>query len=140
MIAGLVLVAGLALPATATSEDVKGLWRTPVDGGSLVRLTPCDGGVCGRIVDSPRLQAAPDQKDIRNRDLALRGRALRNLTFMKVRLTGPGTWGDGWVYNPEDGGTYKGVMVLQPDGALRLTGCIVRPFCKTQIWRRAQAD
>ena len=140
MIAGLVLVAGLASSATATSEDVKGLWRTPTDGGSLVRLAPCDDGICGRIVNSPRLRIAPDQKDVHNRDAALRGRALRDLTFMKVRSTGPGTWGDGWVYNPEDGGTYKGVMELKPDGTLRLTGCIVRPFCKTQIWRRAQAD
>jgi len=140
MITGLVLVAGLASPAIATSEDVKGLWRTPVDGGSLVRLAPCEEGLCGRIVNSPRLRAVPDQKDIRNRDAALRGRPLRNLTFMKVRATGPGTWGDGWVYNPEDGGTYKGVMALKPDGTLRLTGCIVRPFCKTQIWRRAPAD
>lgn len=136
MMAGLMLAAGLA----AASENPLGLWRTPVDGGSLVRLAPCGEELCGRIVSSPRLKAVPDQKDIRNRDVSQRGRALHDLTFMKVRSTGPGTWGDGWVYNPEDGGTYKGVMVLQPDGTLRLTGCIVRPFCKTQIWRRVQAD
>jgi uncharacterized protein (DUF2147 family) len=140
VITGLVLAAALAAPAPATSEDVKGLWRTPVDGGSLVRLVPCGEALCGRIVSSPRLKVAPDQKDIRNRDVSQRGRALHDLTFMRVRSIGPGTWGDGWVYNPEDGGTYKGVMELKPDGALRLTGCIVRPFCKTQIWRRAQAD
>ena len=136
MITGLMLAAGLA----AASDDPTGLWHTPMDGGSLVRLASCDEGICGRIVTSPHLQAVPDQKDIRNRDVAQRGRVLRNLTFMKVRAIGPRQWGDGWVYNPEDGGTYRGVMVLQPDGSLRLTGCIVRPFCKTQTWRRVQAD
>jgi uncharacterized protein (DUF2147 family) len=136
VIIGLMLAAGLV----GASENPLGLWRTPVDGGSLVRLAPCGEALCGRIISSPRLKAVPDQKDIRNRDTSQRGRALQDLTFMKVKSIGPGAWGDGWVYNPEDGGTYKGEMVLQPDGALRLTGCIVRPFCKTQIWRRAQAD
>ena len=139
MIAILALAAALAdpTPATAATADLSGLWHTPVDGGSVVRLAPCGEALCGRIVTSPKLKAVPDQKDIRNRDVALRGRTLRDLMFMKVKPTGPGLWGDGWIYNPEDGGTYQGVMELKPDGSLRLTGCIVRPFCKTQIWRRA---
>ncbi|MBO9706617.1 MAG: DUF2147 domain-containing protein [Caulobacter sp.] len=139
MISALAFLAGLAGadPATATAADLAGLWHTPVDGGSVVRLVPCGQALCGRIVSSPQLKAVPDQKDVRNRDEAQRGRALANLMFMQVKPIGPGRWGDGWVYNPEDGGTYKGVMELKPDGTLRLTGCIVRPFCKTQTWRRA---
>lgn len=133
----LALVLALAAPAEAkAAPDVSGLWRTPSDGGSVVRLSRCGEALCGRIVNSPRLKADPDQRDVRNRDAGQRDRALRNLVFMQVKATGPGRWGEGWVYNPEDGGTYKGVMQLRPDGALELTGCIVRPFCKTQVWRR----
>jgi uncharacterized protein (DUF2147 family) len=143
MIAAVLLVGatGLASTASVSASDLAGLWHTPADGGSIVRLTPCDAdGICGRIVTSPHIRATPDQKDIRNRDLTQRSRTLRDLMILKVRAIGPGRWGDGWVYNPEDGGTYRGVMALQPDGTLRLTGCIVQPFCKTQTWRRATAD
>lgn len=133
-------VTGLLAAQAAGGGDLSGLWRTPVDGGSVIRLSPCDGAICGRIVTSPHIRAVPDQRDVRNRDPALRDRVLRDLMVMKVRPLEPGKWGDGWVYNPEDGGTYKGEMALRPDGTLRLTGCIVTPFCKTQTWRRVQAD
>jgi uncharacterized protein (DUF2147 family) len=124
----------------ATGGDLSGLWRTPVDGGSVIRLAPCGAELCGRIVTSPHIRAVPDQRDIRNRDPAQRDRVLRDLMVMKVRPLEPGKWGQGWIYNPEDGGTYRGEMILRPDGALRLTGCIVPPFCKTQTWRRVQVD
>jgi uncharacterized protein (DUF2147 family) len=131
------LAGALGAPPGSNRIDVTGLWNAPGDGGSTVRLEHCDHGLCGYIVTSPHIQADPAQRDIRNRDVAQRGRPLRNLMFMKVRSIGPGRWGDGWIYNPEDGGTYKGVMTLHPDGALSLKGCVVAPFCKTQTWRRA---
>jgi uncharacterized protein (DUF2147 family) len=59
--------------------------------------------------------------------------------FLQLRATAPGRWTDGWVYNPRDGGTYHGQMELKANGALRLTGCVVAPFCKTQIWTRVVA-
>ncbi len=126
-----------AVIAASPPVDVTGLWRTPVDNGSVVRLQRCEDGLCGYIVTSPHIQSDPGQKDLRNRDAAKRDRPLRNLMFLKVRAIAPGRWGDGWVYNPEDGGAYKGVMTLKPDGSLHLTGCIVAPLCKTQTWRRA---
>lgn len=132
-----VVAASLGQGDPVDAKAVSGLWRTPVDGGSVVRLAPCDGGLCGFIVSSPHIQADPNQKDVRNRDAVKRDRGLRNLMFLKVRATGPGRWSDGWVYNPEDGGLYKGEMSLQPDGTLYLRGCIMAPFCKTQTWRRA---
>uniref|UniRef100_B0SXL6 DUF2147 domain-containing protein n=1 Tax=Caulobacter sp. (strain K31) TaxID=366602 RepID=B0SXL6_CAUSK len=140
MIAHSLMAAMLAASAGSAEQagsDVSGLWRAPGDGGSVVRLAPCDADLCGFIVTSPHIALDPNQKDVRNRDAAKRNRALRNLMFLRVRATGPGRWGDGWVYNPEDGGLYKGVMVLKADGALHLTGCIMQPFCKTETWRRA---
>ena len=114
-----------------------GVWRTPVDGGSLVRLEACENDLCGRIVTSPHLRANPDQRDVRNRDPSQRGRALSDLLVLKVRPTGPDSWGSGWAYNPEDGATYKSVVQRKNDHVLKVTGCIVRPFCATQIWTRA---
>ena len=135
MIFALALVALLTGAAPAGSGIV-GLWKTPVDGGSTIRIEPCGEAVCGRAVGSPRLKAFPDQKDVRNRDPALRGRPIAGLLTLKLRPIGPNRWGDGWVYNPEDGRTYKGSVELTGDGRLRVQGCIVAPLCKTQTWTR----
>ncbi|MEO8926300.1 MAG: DUF2147 domain-containing protein [Caulobacteraceae bacterium] len=135
MICALVLAALLA-GAAPPAREIAGLWRTPVDGGSTVRIGTCGEAVCGWGVSSPRLRAFPDQKDVRNRDPAQRGRLIAGLLFLKLRPLGPGRWGDGWVYNPEDGGTYKGTVELKPDGRLSLRGCIVAPLCQTQTWTR----
>ena len=132
------VLAVVALAAGNDAQAVTGLWNTPAEGGSVVRLDPCGDSVCGRIVTSPSVRADPDQRDIRNHDPSLRGRTIRGLLFLKVQQTGPGVWGKGSAYDPTDGGVYSGAMKLNPDGTLRLTGCIFVPLCKSQTWTRAR--
>ena len=131
------LLAALAVAAGGDSAAVAGLWKTPTDGGSIVRLEPCGDSLCGRIVTSPHIRANADQRDVLNKDRSLRGRQLRDLLVLKVRHTAPGVWAEGWAYDPTDGGTYHGSMKLAAGGVLRLTGCIFVPLCKTQTWTRA---
>lgn len=135
--ATLLLLLGASTPTYAQDASVIGLWRTPVDGGGLVRISPCGGDICGVVVDSPRLRSNPDQRDVRNRDVSRRDRRLRGLNMLRASPTGPGRWGEGWVYNPEDGRTYRGSIERLGDGRLRLRGCVVAPLCRTQIWERA---
>jgi uncharacterized protein (DUF2147 family) len=119
-----------------TPQTILGVWRTPSDGGSTVRISACGDAVCGQILSSPTLRANPNQQDARNSDPALRARRLQGLRILQVRPQGPGRWSDGWVYNPTDGKTYRGSITLTQDGRLRLTGCVVRPLCQTQTWTR----
>jgi uncharacterized protein (DUF2147 family) len=139
-VTGAAVLAAALLATSGAGDDnsLTGLWKTPVDGGSVVRLERCGEAVCGRVVGSPRLRANPDQRDVRNRNPALRGRSLRGLLVLEVRPLGRGAWGHGWAYDPTDGGVYRGSMKLRDDGSLRLTGCIVAPFCKTQTWTRIE--
>jgi len=139
MIAAAAAMAALVVGAShaGQTEGALGLWRTPVDGGGLVRIARCGADICGTVVDSPRLRAHPDQRDVRNRDAARRDRPLRGLLILRASATGPDRWGDGWVYNPEDGRTYRGSIERLPDGRLRLRGCVVAPLCRTQVWTRA---
>jgi uncharacterized protein (DUF2147 family) len=51
---------------------------------------------------------------------------------------GPKEWRGGSVYNPEDGGTYHGAIHLIAPDKLKLEGCIIYPFCQTQVWQRAK--
>ena len=133
--------AGFALALAilgATHGGIEGLWKTPVDGGSLVRIEACGDSVCGRVVTSSRLRGFPGQTDVRNHRQALRGRALRGLLILEGRPLGPGRWGDGWVYDPEEGATYQGAVRLLADGRLELKGCVMALFCRTQIWTRLE--
>lgn len=136
MIAGFALAALLAASADLPAQAA-GLWRTPSDGGSLVRLEPCGDKLCGSIVASPRLTANPAQRDVLNSDPSRRGRKLKGLRILEVTPRADGLRAEGWVYNPEDGRTYKGALRMEPGGRLHLTGCVIRPLCKTQVWRRA---
>lgn len=133
-----IVIALLTLAATtahAHASDLAGLWRTQTEGG-LVELAACGDALCGTIVSSPRLDANPNQRDVRNKDPAMRTRALRGLRIVEARPAGERL--RGWVYNPEDGETYSGEITRLADGRLRLRGCVVWPLCSSQVWTRVR--
>jgi uncharacterized protein (DUF2147 family) len=132
------LAAGLAgAAAWAGAPDVAGLWRTPTHGG-LIRIEACGDEVCGRSVDSPALQARPDQTDVKNPDPALRNRPIKGMLILKARRQADGSWGDGWVYNPNDGKTYHLTLKLAAPGRLKVTGCLAALLCASQTWTLAE--
>ena len=134
-LAAATLAAALASPALAA--DPTGLWQTPTNGGQ-VRIARCGQELCGTLVTSDHIRANADARDVHNRDASQRGRTLRNLPMLTGFTGGPTEWRGGSVYNPADGGTYRGTITMTGDNALRLRGCIVAPLCKTQTWTRIQ--
>lgn len=133
LFAGLAGVALLSAPALAA--DPTGLWQTPVNGGQ-VEISKCGASLCGRIVTSNKLSSNPDLKDVNNSNAALRNRKIKGLTILSGFTGGPEKWTGGSIYNAEDGKTYSGSITLAGDNALKLTGCVVSPLCKTQTWKR----
>ncbi len=115
-----------------------GVWRTPVNGGGIVRVEACGERVCGFVVSSPHLDVHPDQRDVRNSEPSLRDRRIKGLQILDARLVADDELGDGWVYDPEEGSTYSGSVSLLKDGRLRLTGCIFWPLCRSQTWTRIE--
>jgi uncharacterized protein (DUF2147 family) len=76
--------------------------------------------------------------DNHNPDRALRSRSLIGVEIVRgVRETAPGVWGDGELYNPDDGRTYTGTITLR-GSTLELRGCALGVFCQTQVWRRPE--
>jgi uncharacterized protein (DUF2147 family) len=132
----LILLAALAAATPASAASPEGVWRTPSRGG-VVELSACGQALCGRLLSTNGIRDNPALPDGKNRDRALRTRPLKNLEIVQGFTGGPTEWTGGTVYNPEDGGTYRGRIVLVDDDRLKLTGCTVFPLCKTQVWTRA---
>jgi len=143
----LIVVTGtIAMPEQSRAQaepGIAGRWATQ-GFGSIVEIGRCAGDdearLCGRIA---WLWQAEDSKgrprtDQENPDSALRARALIGVEIIRdLRQTAPDEWGDGSVYNPDDGRTYSGRIRLE-DGALNLRGCALKIFCQTQTWRRPE--
>ena len=124
----------LAFAAAAPGDSPHGLWKTPT--GGHIRMAPCGADLCATVVTSPHLREHPDQKDVLNANPALRTRPIKGLRTLQVSSTGPGEWLRGWVYNPEDGKTYKAEVRLLGGGRLKVTGCVAKPLCQSQTWTR----
>ncbi|PZR34554.1 DUF2147 domain-containing protein [Caulobacter segnis] len=132
----MIAAAALGLLATpALAADVAGLWQTPTNGGQ-VEISHCGNSLCGKLVSSNHIRENPALKDVKNKDESQRVRTLKGLQMLYDFTGGPTKWKDGKVYNPDDGGTYSGTIELIGENQLKLKGCIVAPFCKTQVWTR----
>lgn len=136
LIAAVAVGLAAASPALAASP-AEGTWRTPTRDGR-VELYACGAALCGRLVTSAGIAENPALADAQNRDPALRSRPLKGLVMLQGFTGGPLEWKGGSVYNPEDGGTYRGTIKLVGPDTLKLTGCIVFPLCKTQTWTRVK--
>jgi uncharacterized protein (DUF2147 family) len=105
----------MAVPrTTASTVGPEGVWL--LDGKAAVQIFGCGDLLCGRILwlQTPRDPQGQLKKDRDNPDPAQQQRGLCGLTILwGLRSTGPGHWGDGWFYNPDDGKTYDVSMELR---------------------------
>ncbi len=136
------LAAGLLFLNTSmlSATPITGHWVTHKS-KAVVRISQCGPGLCGQIV---WLRKGVDRKgqpvrDIRNRDKTRRGRQVLGLTtFSGLAPSGPGRW-SGMMYNPDDGRTYNGSIVLTNNGSIRVEGCRLGGGpCGNRQWTRAK--
>jgi uncharacterized protein (DUF2147 family) len=128
-----VFVALLVVPAWAQAPAGElGRWVT--ESGNLeVEIAPCGAALCGTVVEV-----------LANRSMSNPGTtmtpAARPVLGMKI-LTDFVPGGDrqwkGYIYNRENGKTYRCRMTLLESGHLEIHAYVGLPlFGKTQIWRR----
>jgi uncharacterized protein (DUF2147 family) len=127
----------LAAPAAA-AEGVNGEWL--VQGGSAkVRIAPCGDKLCGLIswLKEPNLANGKPKLDLNNPDARLRARPIVGLPMLSgFSAAGPGRWTGGKIYDPESGKTYNSKLTLNPNGTLKVEGC-VSVVCRGMTWTRA---
>jgi uncharacterized protein (DUF2147 family) len=135
LVAAIVLMS--AVPARAA--DPAGVWLTE-DGEARVQISNCGQALCGKIIS---LKEPNDPKsnqpklDKFNKDESKRSRPILGLQIMSgLKPSGtPDQW-QGSLYNPEDGNTYQGKLTVQGPQNMKLQGCVLSLFCKSEIWKR----
>lgn len=115
-------------------SQMLGNWKEP--GGGIVRVAPCQGGLCFRILVLSK--DAPSKFDKENSDSSKRTRPLCGLTIgTGFRVVDPSHAADGELYDPRSGKTYHGSAWLK-DNKLNLRGYIgISLLGRTEIWERA---
>lgn len=132
---GLVVPLLIMAAGAGPAADVSGLWLTD-DRKGLVRIEPCGPHVCGRIARVLDNGPAVPRTDINNPDKSLRDRPLTGLvTLWGFSRAGP-VWKGGRAYDPKSGKSYRSTLELNPDGSLKLTGCVLF-ICESRRWTRA---
>ncbi|MBB5710698.1 DUF2147 domain-containing protein [Sphingomonas xinjiangensis] len=135
MLVSLVAVALAAAPQSA--ESVLGRWKAETRNG-IIEIQRCGSSICGRLLSSDALRTNPNLKDANNKDANLRNRNLRGLQILSGFKQSGGAWTGGKIYNAEDGKTYTADVTPAGANALKLRGCVFKPFCKTQTWTRVR--
>lgn len=134
---GLIAAIGLTLAASVAAAEPVGLWATPNHNGR-VQVYACGAALCGKIVDGDPLRADPNQKDIYNKDPALRGRPVKGLVVFSGYAGGPREWKGGPFYDPQKGDRSRtGMVTLVSDNELVVKGCI-GPLCRSERWKRVK--
>jgi uncharacterized protein (DUF2147 family) len=115
------LAAALATPALA-ADPVEGLWLVQAGTAKM----------CGQITWLKNAGA----KDANNPDASLRNRPVMGMLMIRdFKSAGPGKWKDGKIYDPNSGKTYGSKMSANPDGTLKVEGCVA-VVCQAQTWKR----
>ena len=134
-------IAGLLVPSVPAAvraadqlgEDaIVGEWLTETRDGRIRFFKAKTGTYTGRLVWSKK-----PRNDTENDDPALRSRPIVGIVLIwKLRYEG-GKYVDGFVYNPEDGNTYRIDVTPQGRDSLEIRGYVgLSIFGQSQVWKR----
>jgi uncharacterized protein (DUF2147 family) len=126
--------------AAAAPPAATGFWVTQ-DHQSVVEISACYSGLCGRLVGLRRDHPAGlVPTDMHNPDASKAGEPLCGLILMgafKPAEGESGKWDDGWVYDPDSGRTYSGEMAIDTPDTLKLRGFVgISLFGRSEVWTR----
>lgn len=125
------LTLAILLAGMAQADPAEGVWKTAEgeEGGYLhVAIAPCGAALCGTIAAAFGDDGSPSP------DYEHLGRRL----LWDMQAEGGGAYGDGKVWAPDTGKTYRSKMPLN-GAALTVKGCVVGGLiCRGQDWARVE--
>ena len=109
-LAALLSSAGFSGIANA-ADPIVGQWRAP--GSGIVKVSACGNAFCAQVISGEH-----------------KGKSVGT-------MRGSGTDYTGTVIDPRDEKSYEGSATIAGNGkTLKLTGCALKIFCKTQTWTK----
>jgi uncharacterized protein (DUF2147 family) len=132
-----IILAMLFAVSAPPALEAWGLWKTPDN--DVVRIGPCGPLTCGWLETSDEIKETQDLRDTNNPDPNLKGRVLKGLQILSgftAQKDAPRLEG-GHVYDPDEGKTYTATLTLMRQDRLKVTGCIIKPICRTETWTRS---
>jgi len=117
----------LAAAQPQTHAPIEGLWKNPI-GSAIIAVAPCGKALCGKVVWA----SERGQREVAKTTSNVVGTTV--LTDVKPR-------GKGWagkLFIPDDNIHVSAKLQLLNDNQLKLTGCALGLFCRSQIWTRTQ--
>lgn len=129
----------LLTAAPAFAADPSGLWLTE-DGEAKVQIYNCGQALCGKLAwlkDPNDPQTKMPKLDKFNKDASKKSRPVMGLDIIsEMKPSGRRDQWSGALYNPEDGNTFSGTLTMQNMLNLKLEGCVLALFCRSEIWKR----
>ncbi len=121
-------------------EEILGTWINAAGDGQ-VEISKQGEKYIGTVLGSTDPDS-PDRKDINNPDPDLRDRSLQGMQILgDLTFRGDNKWAGGWIYDPNNGKTYKCKMSLKDNNTLKLRGYVgVSVFGRTEEWTRKSAN
>lgn len=132
--------AGNASTQEAESDKILGIW-TPSDGRSKIKIEKIGTKYYGKIVwlKVPNDSTTKKPKlDKYNPDTSLRKTPLLGYRIFKDFVyKGKQEWGNGTVYDPKNGKTYKCVINMKDKDHIDIRGYVgIKTFGRTDTWTR----
>lgn len=122
----LTLFGGAALAQEALGDYALGVWER-TNRGWLVEFKPCDDNaelLCGEVISGE------------GEDRGTGGPVVGVQMLYDLERVSDDRW-RGRMYNPGDGGTYRGTVTVLSENEIRMSGCMMRVMCRSETWPRA---
>lgn len=130
------MVSAILLAAMAAATSPVGSWITE-DLTALVTIAPCGQSLCGTVSKVLAVQPGIPDTDVHNPKAELRHRPLLGLPVLSGFRWSGTEWTSGSIYDPKTGKTYRSRLAMNPDGSLKVSGCVLF-ICETQRWTQAR--
>jgi uncharacterized protein (DUF2147 family) len=132
-------VSAPALAAKYPAESILGEWSTQVEENrppARVKFVRAEDGTYTGILS---WSSEPTRKDVHNKDPKLRDRSVVGIVLIWHLRYDDGEYVGGYVYNPEDGGTYRMKAEVASPQSLMIRGYLgISLFGQTKTWSRVQ--
>lgn len=121
----------------SSEDDILGTWINQA-GDGMIEISVQQGKHIG-IIKGSSDPAGENRKDVNNPNPELRDRELRGVKIIGDLhyQSAKKKWLGGWIYDPNNGKTYKCKAALNDSNELEIRGYIGVPaFGRTEVWKR----